>query len=92
MRAEVPSQLECVLLDTSIQKDLFIVFTEGMGTVAYSESVQWSCVKSTVYLFIYFWQYAACGILVPQPGIKPVPPLVEASRPPAKFPKVPFKV
>ena len=31
------------------------------------------------YLFIYFWAHcAACGISVPQPGIKPAPPIVEA--------------
>ena len=28
-----------------------------------------------IYLFIYFWPHrAACGILVPQPGIEPEPP------------------
>ena len=32
-----------------------------------------------IYLFIYFWpRCLACGILVPQPGIQPVPPAVEA--------------
>ena len=31
------------------------------------------------FLFFFFWpRYVACGILVPQPGIKPVPPAVEA--------------
>ena len=31
------------------------------------------------YLFIYLWpRHAACGILVPWPGIKPVPPALEA--------------
>ena len=30
-------------------------------------------------VFIYFWpQHAACGILVPPPGIEPAPPAVEA--------------
>ena len=33
-------------------------------------------------LFIYFWLYpAACGILVPRPGIEPVAPAVEAESP-----------
>ena len=31
------------------------------------------------YLFIHFWPHSsACGILVPQLGIKPMPPAVEA--------------
>ena len=31
------------------------------------------------FIFIYFWPwYVACGILVPGPGIEPVPPTVEA--------------
>ena len=27
--------------------------------------------------FFFWWHCVACGILVPQPGIKPVPPTVE---------------
>ena len=35
-----------------------------------------------IYLFIYFWPCrATCGILVPQPGIEPVPHAVEAQSP-----------
>ena len=35
-----------------------------------------------VCLFIYFWPHlAACRILVPQPGIEPMPPAVEAQSP-----------
>ena len=31
------------------------------------------------FFFFFFWpHHAACGILVPQPGIEPVPPAVEA--------------
>ena len=31
------------------------------------------------FFFLIFWPYrAACGILVPQPGIEPMPPPVEA--------------
>ena len=39
--------------------------------------------NSTVYfLFIYFWlRCVACGILVPQPGMEPGPPAVEARSP-----------
>ena len=40
--------------------------------------------ESTLYVyllffFFFFWPYhMACGLLVPQPGIEPVPPAVEA--------------
>ena len=31
-----------------------------------------------MYLFFYFWlHHAACGILIPRPGIEPMPPAVE---------------
>ena len=37
------------------------------------------CNVFVFYLFILFWPcHTACGILVPQPGIKPMPPAVEA--------------
>ena len=42
---------------------------------------------SSNYLGVYFFgevHCVACGILVPQPGIKPVPPTVETSEPPRK--------
>jgi len=32
-----------------------------------------------LFLFIYFWLWhAVCGILVPQPGIEPMPPAMTA--------------
>ena len=35
-----------------------------------------------LYHFFNFWpHYAGCELLVPQPGIKPVPPAVEAHSP-----------
>ena len=37
---------------------------------------------ATLYFFFFFWpRLAACGILVPGPGIEPAPPAVEAWRP-----------
>ena len=37
------------------------------------------CKFFPAFLFIYFWPcHEVCGILVPQPGIEPVPPVVEA--------------
>ena len=33
-----------------------------------------------VYLFIYWLHHTACGILVPQSGIKPAPPILEEYR------------
>ena len=33
----------------------------------------------SLFFFVFFWLHrVACGILVPQPGIKPAPPAVEA--------------
>ena len=35
-----------------------------------------------IYLFLIFWlRHAACGILVPQPGIKSRPPALEVQSP-----------
>ena len=50
---------------------------------------------SIICLFIYFWpHHAACRILVPQPGIKSVPPAVGAQshnhKPPQGSPYFPF--
>ena len=33
------------------------------------------------YLFIYLGHIEACGVLVPRPGIKPIPPAVEVWSP-----------
>ena len=45
----------------------------------------------------FFWPHcAACGILVPRPGIEPVPPAVErgvlTTGPPGKSPKIAFSI
>ena len=54
-----------------------------MGFFFFKDSfteVQFTIIKSPIYVFI--WpQHAACGILVPRPGIEPVPPEVEAQSP-----------
>ena len=39
-------------------------------------------VEDTFLFFLIFWpHHAACGILVPRPGIEPTPPAVEARSP-----------
>ena len=44
-----------------------------------------------VIILFQFFGHEACGILAPQPGIEPTPPVLEGevltTRPPGKFPK-----
>ena len=41
-----------------------------------------NCLFRSAFLFFFFWQrHAACRILVPQPGIKPVPSTMEVQSP-----------
>ena len=58
-----------------------LLYHQGKQSLSFL-SFFFNCVKflgANFYLFIIFWPCCvACRILVPQPGIKPVPPAVEA--------------
>ena len=67
------------------QSGTFITVDEPTLTHHHPEFVvcvrvhSWSCRLCGLLFFFFFWLcHAACGILVPRPGMEPVPPAVEA--------------